>query len=99
MIDFEKAACVDKYQDTQHEDIFFPEPGEGYAYAVAKAKLLCTQCPIALECFNFAMKERYEGVWGNSTTKERESMRISPRVRQEHILALTQQALDLAKVD
>jgi hypothetical protein len=97
MIDFENAACVNKYQDDQHQDIFFPEPGEGYAYAVAKAKLLCGQCPIALACFNFAMKEKYEGVWGNTTSRERESMRISPRVRQEHILVLTQQAIDLAK--
>lgn len=99
MIDFEKAACTNKYEDEQHKDIFFPEPGEGYAYAVAKAKLLCSKCPIALECFKFAMAERYEGVWGNSTTRERETMRISPRVRQEHILTLTQQAIDLANAD
>jgi hypothetical protein len=97
MLDYEKAACSDKYQDEQHVDIFFPESGEGHAYAIAKAKLLCSQCPIALACFNFAMKEKYDGVWGNSTARERESMRISPRVRKEHILTLTQQAIDLAK--
>ena len=97
MLDYEKAACSDKYQDDQHADIFFPESGEGHAYAIAKAKLLCSKCPIALDCFKFAMSERYEGVWGNSTTNEREQMRISPRVRKEHILALTQQAIELAK--
>lgn len=97
MIDFENAACTNKYEDEQHKDIFFPEPGEGYAYAVAKAKLLCSKCPIALECFKYAMSERAEGVWGNTTSRERESMRISPRVRQEHMLLLAQQAIELAK--
>ena len=98
MIDFSNAACIDKYEDNQHEDIFFPEQGEGYAYAIAKAKLLCSKCPVALDCFKLAMAEQYEGVWGNSTTSERQAMRISPRVRKEHIISLTQQVYDITNV-
>jgi hypothetical protein len=89
-IDWTGAACIDKYETEQFDDIFFPESGEGHAYAIAKAKLLCSKCPLALQCFEFAMKGRYEGVWGNSTTQERENMRLSPRAKREHVINLAE---------
>jgi Transcription factor WhiB len=39
------------------------------------AKYLCRQCPVADECFRYAMGAENHGVWGGATTSERHALR------------------------
>jgi WhiB family redox-sensing transcriptional regulator len=93
-LDTNLAACANKWEDEQLGDIFFPEAWkEGTAYAVAKAKLLCAKCPIAVDCFDAAMAEKQiGGVWGGTTEGERTLMRRNLRLRVEHKAILLKQA-------
>jgi hypothetical protein len=39
------------------------------------AKTLCGGCPVTEDCFNFAMLNDVEGVWGATTKKQRDEAR------------------------
>ena len=59
-------------------DIFFPDRG-GKA---SKAKKLCSSCPVASPCLDFALEnDLAEGIWGNMTPKERRAIRRERRLR------------------
>ncbi len=56
--------------------VFFPSDGVG----VDRARKICTDCPVALQCLEYALEERIEhGVWGGCS--ERERRRILKRRR------------------
>jgi WhiB family redox-sensing transcriptional regulator len=47
---------------------FFPSDGVG----VERAKKLCVQCPVRLECLEYALSYRIDhGVWGGCSERER----------------------------
>ncbi len=47
---------------------FFPSDGVG----VERAKKLCVQCPVKVECLEYALTYRIEhGVWGGASERER----------------------------
>jgi WhiB family redox-sensing transcriptional regulator len=69
-LDMVQAAC--KETDT---DLFFPEPGAGYANAIVLAKAICEGCPIKADCLQVALDNNYEGVWGGMTTLDRENFK------------------------
>lgn len=49
------------------EDALFPEPAEQ-----RRVRMLCTDCPVRLECLAEALDNRIEwGVWGGMTERER----------------------------
>ena len=70
----DKAMC--KKLDTQ---LFFPKRGE----ATRPIKIICSVCPAAKPCLEYAMKsgEKF-GVWGGTSERERRRMR-GLRARQE----------------
>lgn len=53
-------------------EAFFPDKGEN----PASAKDICRQCPVQIDCLDFAMRnnEPY-GVWGGYTARERQYIR------------------------
>ena len=56
---------------------FFPSDGVG----VERAQRVCENCPVRMECLEYALEHRIEhGVWGG--TSERERRRIARRRRQ-----------------
>ena len=56
---------------------FFPSDGMG----VEAAQVVCTGCPVKVECLEYALLNRIEhGVWGGAS--ERERRRILRRRRQ-----------------
>jgi WhiB family redox-sensing transcriptional regulator len=58
-----KAACRE-HQPTE----FFPSDGVG----VEVAKRVCRDCPVRLECLEYALTERIDhGVWGGCSERER----------------------------
>lgn len=65
----EEAMCQN---DT--EGLFFPDPADIGAVAVAKA--VCASCPVANECLAYAIDtDQPFGIWGGFTAKERRRIR------------------------
>jgi len=49
-------------------DVFFPSDGAG----VDRARAICSRCPIAGRCLDYALDNRIEhGVWGGCSERER----------------------------
>jgi WhiB family redox-sensing transcriptional regulator len=58
-------------------DLFFPDQkGSGQAQDIASAKELCADCPLLIDCAEYAIesKEQY-GIWGGLTADERRLQR------------------------
>ena len=51
-------------------EIFFPELDS--LWKVAEAKKICSECPVILECLNYAVANKFkEGIWGGLSPTER----------------------------
>lgn len=61
--------------------VFYCDPEEvgqsGYASnrAVERAKEFCAECPVVLECLNYALDNEKFGVWGGMSERERKTLR------------------------
>jgi WhiB family redox-sensing transcriptional regulator len=58
-------------------DLFFPISGGGPALGqVARAKAVCTACPVRCDCLRYALAAGpLQGVWGGLTEDERRLLR------------------------
>lgn len=67
-----RAACRTGQQiDVQTADAFFP-----LGRPLKSVKEMCVDCPVRAECLQYALSaDELEGIWGGTTTKEREAMR------------------------
>lgn len=76
-------------RDTDPE-LFFPVGTTGQALLqIAKAKGVCCQCPVKVECLDFAMETNQDtGIWGGTSEEERRQMR-----REAAALARAQRAV------
>jgi WhiB family redox-sensing transcriptional regulator len=81
-LNMERAACVNA-----DPEIFFVDGND--RETVATAKSYCGICPIALECFTYAMTNEEFGIWGGTTMQERLRVRNNPRARKELIVSIT----------
>jgi WhiB family transcriptional regulator, redox-sensing transcriptional regulator len=53
-------------------DLFFPGDRE----SALPAKSICARCPVVAECLEYALTHNeHEGVWGNTTSRERRKLR------------------------
>jgi len=44
-------------------------------------KRICHQCPVQSDCLQHALRHNYQGVWGGTTTREREQHKRRLRER------------------
>lgn len=60
----------------ENPELFFPA-GEGgqYAAQIAEAKAVCGGCSLRTRCFQRALDGNLHGIWGGTTTEEREATR------------------------
>lgn len=66
---------------SHNPDLFFPEKGGG----VARAKAICNSCPLKQRCRDWAFDQIWVvGVWGATTTKERDQTRRCRNERRRH---------------
>ena len=54
-------------------DWFFPERGDNATYQ--RALTVCAGCPVTRECLSFALATNAAGIWGNTTARQRRSMK------------------------
>jgi len=84
------AACkkpLEGYTRDEWVNLFFSNGDRQYRYA--EAKLICAQCPVQLECLQFALEtgEKAYGIYGGYTPIERRvvSKAIGQRKRRENV--------------
>lgn len=53
--------------------IFFADIGRGvnFRFAILEAKELCGECPVQVECLEYALAADERGIWGGLTYEER----------------------------
>ena len=58
-------------------DLFFPVGTTGHALTqIARAKEVCGECPVHVECLEFALETNQDsGIWGGTSEEERRTMR------------------------
>jgi WhiB family transcriptional regulator, redox-sensing transcriptional regulator len=58
-------------------DLFFPIGTTGGAISqIEKAKEVCGQCPVKVDCFDYAMETNQDsGIWGGTSEDERRDIR------------------------
>lgn len=66
------SACRD-----ENPDMFFPAPRSLTMFVqLARAKAICSGCPVTDECLRYALATRQDhGVWGGTSEEERRAMR------------------------
>ena len=52
-------------------ELFFPDSMDHEK--IAKAKAVCKECSVTIECLTFAIATHSEGIWGGLTTTERKN--------------------------
>jgi hypothetical protein len=60
-------------------EIFFTEEKGNYPN-LDYIKKLCNTCPVQIQCFNYAIENLVEGIWGATTKKERDKYRGKRRI-------------------
>lgn len=68
----DQAAC--KGEDPE---IFFPERGAD----VATAKSFCARCPVVDRCLQWAIEHEQQGIWGNTSSRQRRNIRKRAGIR------------------
>ena len=58
-------------------DLFFPVGTTGYALVqIDRAKQVCTECPVRVECLDYALETNQDsGIWGGTSEEERRTLR------------------------
>ena len=69
-------------RDTDPE-LFFPIGTTGQALLqIAKAKSVCCECPVNVECLEFALETNQDtGIWGGTSEEERRQIRREAAAR------------------
>jgi WhiB family redox-sensing transcriptional regulator len=58
-------------------DLFFPIGTTGHALTqIERAKQVCGECPVSMECLEFALETNQDsGIWGGTSEEERRTIR------------------------
>lgn len=57
-------------------DLFFPERGEEISEVALAA---CAECPVRIQCADYAIANREPGIWGGTTERTRRKARAVAR--------------------
>ena len=93
MFDQSKGACVG-----QDPNLFYPEQ-PNLLGKIVEAKIVCSSCPVAMECFQHAMSQAEWGIWGGTTKHERSLIRRNPSTRRKIVLGITAGKIPLISRD
>lgn len=66
-------------------DVFFPVGTTGFALLqIDKAKSVCQECPVRVECLDYALETNQDaGIWGGTSEEERRVLRRQYVARQK----------------
>lgn len=66
---------------TNFPEAYFPESDAGNALEVKWAKDMCRECPVRVQCAEFAIKWQPAGIWGGLTGLDRRRIHENLRRR------------------
>ncbi len=94
----EAAAWMDKARCKGIDpDLFHPDENDEDQVKVAKkekAKAICAECPVRLDCLEFAInKPEKDGIWGGATKDERDKLKRKSVKRNKPIRELAIQLI------
>lgn len=62
-------------------DMYYPNPTEANEREYKAVRALCRECPMQVECLEWAVHHERYGNWGGCTMREIETIRIQRRIR------------------
>lgn len=62
-------------------EVFFPENIAQWMDVQDYVKRLCAECPVAVECLDYALRVRVQGVWAGTTETERRRIRKERNIK------------------
>lgn len=90
--DLTDAACAGMDGDMFYDDMIASESVSDYGYYTSTApkqhamlRRVCANCPVKIECADFAIKHERFGFWGGLTAMERHSIRSMNNILLEEI--------------
>ena len=90
--DFTGAACAGMDGDMFYDDMIVSESAKEYGMYTSTApkqhamlRRVCANCPVKVECAEFAIKHERFGFWGGLTAMERHSIRSIKNILLEEI--------------
>jgi hypothetical protein len=90
--DLTDAACAGMDGDMFYDDMVVSESVTDYGYYTSTApkqhamlRRVCANCPVKIECADFAIKHERFGFWGGLTAMERHSIRSMNNILLEEI--------------
>jgi hypothetical protein len=60
-------------------EIFFTEEKGNYPY-LNQVKKICNNCPVRVECFDYAIDNLVHGIWAGTTKQERDKYRSKHKI-------------------
>lgn len=63
----------DGVECSQVPDVFFPDDHDPQSrrYMIEVAKAICADCPLKIQCLDYAVSAGMQGIWGGTTDVER----------------------------
>jgi len=63
---------------TTDPEAWFPETGEGHSGATRYAKEMCAECPVMVQCRDYAIANNEQhGIWGGMDAMQRNKLRAN----------------------
>lgn len=66
---------ADKKDENALDKTTFAERYRRARFDTDMAKEICNECPVMVECLNYALHHESYGIWGGLTERERQTMR------------------------
>lgn len=66
-------------------ELYFPESQATRSAETLALKAICNECPYKVECLEWAVVNREDGIWGGTINSERAAMRGGLRSRSDVI--------------
>lgn len=66
---------ADKKDENALDKSTFAERYRQARFDTDMAKKICNECPVMVECLNYALHHESYGIWGGLTERERQTMR------------------------
>lgn len=84
--------CAESDPDAFFPKDYYDDPGKTPSNSYENerfVKSICAECPLKIECLQFAIKTGQHGIWGGTTEADRRAIRRGRAVKLRKSLGLT----------
>jgi len=83
--------CVESDPDAFFPKDYYDDPEKSPSNSYENesfVKLICEECPLKIECLQFAIKTQQHGIWGGTTERDRLAIRRGRGIKLQRRLGL-----------